>query len=393
MDPAVAPLVDVLVVNSQNWLGLSRLPGTLARGGCRVTVLGPPGGTISRSRLVEHHVPTSTGVQTVVEALRRHLEEHPHRYRWVIFGDEPSLAEAAARRTEPWVRPWLPVSPDTDALDIILSKAPFAEACQKTGIPFPRTHLCHNWDEVAAAAEAIGFPLILKNPYGNGGFGVRKVSDLAALRQAYEPWKDVQPLLVQQLMQGRLGACEMLYDHGQLVCWFASYIMQCWPDTFGPSTTRQVMTHPEMEPLLRRLGEILGYHGLCGIDWFHDPVDDSLVVLEFNARPTTCYHLGRFAGVDFAQSIRAMLTGSRLEQRPQVAPGAGPTVYLFPQHIFRCLGAPDLRGLLHWVPGMDCHDVPWNEPRMLLRHCLRIGRLSLLYGLQKVTGRKLALSE
>src|SRR5581483_6980339 len=102
------------------------------------------------------------------------------------------------------------------------------------------------------------------------------------------------------------------------------------------------------------------------IDWMHNSVDDSLRVLEFNPRPTPCYHLGRFAGVDFAKSIQGLLRGEKCLQRP-CENGRKQSVYLFPQHPERCLEMREFGRLVHWLPGMAAHDVPWDEPRMLLR--------------------------
>lgn len=374
---AVRARVEVLLIDFLHWLGLTRLPSTLQRAGCRLTVFGPPGGHLLRSRHVADFIAASADITQALDQLRDHLRAHPGRYRWILFGDEAGLNAAAERRHEPWLQPCFPV--EIDRLDLILSKAAFAATCQKQCIPFPRTILCNRFEEVEAAAQEVGYPFILKNPLGQGGKGVRKVETPAELPAAFAPWATVQPLLVQQLMTGCLGASEILYDRGQLRCWFASYLDGCWPPPYGPSSIRGVMTHPRMEEILQRLGSMLGYHGFCGIDWFHDPRDDSLVVLEFNPRPTTSYHLGHFAGVDFARSLRGMLQGKPVVQRPNGVGRRPQRVYLFPQHLQRCVVAGELGELRHWLPFAAAHDVPWDEPWILLRHLLRIGRLSLLH--------------
>jgi predicted ATP-grasp superfamily ATP-dependent carboligase len=377
---------NVLIVSSQDWLGLSRLPATLHRASCRIHVFGPPGGAIYRARFVRH-ILAPAAVPQLIEALRAHLAQHPDTYQWVIFGDEPSLAEAAKRRQEQWLQRWLPVSPHGDALEVVTSKARFAEACLTAGLPFPRTRVCWNAAEVQAAAAEAGYPLMLKTPSGLSGWGVRKADAPDALEAAYQPWKDVRPLLVQEFLKGRVGTCEILYDRGQPLCWFASYLDKCWPGDYGPSTVRAVMTHPQMETLLQRLGRLTGFHGLCGIDWIHDLERDALTILEFNPRPTPCYHLGWFAQVDFAGSIRAWLKGTLLIQRPTPHRTGLPVVYLFPQHIIRCLGTDNLRDLVNWLPGLGSHDTPWSEPRLMIRHLRRITKLGLHYVVNRLTGR------
>lgn len=377
---------EVLLLDFQHWLGLSRLPFTLHRAGCRLTVFGSPGGHLIRSRQVDEFVWAPADLNQALDQLKLHLEARPGFYQWVIFGDEAGLIAAAARRDEAWLRPLFPVSPDSGRLDVILSKTPFAAACAQHGIPCPRTIVCNSYAEIEAAAREIGYPCIVKNPLGQAGTGVRRVNSAEGLLPAFEPWAAVRPLLVQQFMTGRVGACEVLYDHGQLQCWFSSYLEGCWPPPYGASSIREVMTHPRLEDLLRRLGTMLDYHGFCGIDWFHNAADDSLVVLELNPRPTTCYHLGRFAGVDFARSVRGMFDGHADIQRPNGLGAKPPRVYMFPQHVQRCLRTGELADLRHWLPFMAAHDIPWDEPKMLLRHILRIGKLSLLYPWERLRG-------
>src|SRR5207248_1425247 len=120
-----------------------------------------------------------------------------------------------------------------------------------------------------------------------------------------------------------------LFDHGTLICWLAASIHRPWPGPYGPASVREIVSRPQLETVLERIGRITGYHGLCGIDLIQD-ARDQLLVLELNARPTNGYHPGRVVGVDFAKSIRAMLPGTRYVQRPQLGRGRPPAVYLFP---------------------------------------------------------------
>jgi len=378
---ALAELAEVLIVNSQNWQGLSRLPRTLHRAGCRVGVLGIPRGAILRSRFVAEHFETPANTPAVIEGLRGHLEKHAQRYHWVIFGDEPALFEAVKRGEEAWLKPWLPVAPNSPALAMIASKASFADGCVAHGIPTPASRLCATLDEAQSAARDIGYPIMLKKPQGFSGLGVHKANTPDQIAEGFAAWTE-RPLLVQKFQPGKVGACEILFDHGTPVCWFASYLAKT-AGAYGPSSVRAIMTHPQLETLLTGIGQMTNYHGLCGIDWIHDNQDDGLYLLEFNARPTTCYHLGRFAGVDFAKSIAAFLAGQQLVQRPQVGPHP-PKIYLFPQHINQCFDEGDLHELVYWLPFVGAHDIPWDEPRILTRQVLKTGWMAARNGVRLV---------
>lgn len=74
-----------------------------------------------------------------------------------------------------------------------------ANACSKdatrriladAGVPGPRHAVCHDWDDTAAAAARLGYPLVVKPVDLCGGMYVRQVADVTDLATAYQELRD-----------------------------------------------------------------------------------------------------------------------------------------------------------------------------------------------------------
>lgn len=364
---------EVLLMTHGGGAGLPRLPRTLYRGGCRVGVMSWAPNRFARSRYVDEVFSVDWQAPGgLVEALRLHLEKRPGFYRWIIFGDEPTITDMLPHREEAWLRPWLPVGGDLEDIDrvfdIVRLKTAFVQAAQNADIPIPDSRVVTAFDEACAAAQEVGYPLMLKAAYGCAGAGVRRVDDLSEMQTAYDAINGGRPVVVQSFINGRVGSTCILFDHGRALAWSSSYKHQCWP-VYGPSCARRFMRHDGMEELVEKLGRLTNFHGFCAFDWIHRAEDDSLLVQEFNPRPTPTIHLSPLVGVDFSSAIHDMFNkpGGGPPRQPQAINGRPATVYLFPQHLQSCLTGKRWLELARWIPGVSKTDVPWDDPRLLLQ--------------------------
>jgi hypothetical protein len=57
-------------------------------------------------------------------------------------------------------------------------------------------------------------------------------------------------------------------------------------------------------------------------------------------------------------------------------------VYMFPQHLQRCIQEREPAGLLRWLPGAAATDFPWEDPLVGLAHCRSLAGLAA----KKLTG-------
>ncbi|HZS37240.1 MAG TPA: hypothetical protein VFF06_10450 [Polyangia bacterium] len=358
----------VLVACSQTWSSPARLPRVLARAGCRVSVLCPPGAPLASTRFADERIAAPAELPAYVDALAEHLERAGDRYRWLLITDDPLLDALARRRAEPWIAARLPIDGRSRFAALLASKADFTDAAAAAGLPIPASRVCASLSGARAAAAEIGFPVMLKKSLSFAGLGVRAAADDAELARAFLELDDGAPLVLQRFHQGRIGNSVVLFQEGRPICWMSAYKSRTWPGPFGPSSARQFMSHADVEPILAAFGALTGYHGFGAVDWVCDAVTGRLVILEFNARPVPTIHMSRLAGVDFSSSIAAMLAGRAEVQRPpERAPG--PIVRMFPEDVYRAATEKqplELAGLLPW-PGRYS-DVPWSDPPLLAWH-------------------------
>jgi acetyl-CoA carboxylase biotin carboxylase subunit len=78
------------------------------------------------------------------------------------------------------------VGPDPDVMDRLGDKARAKAEMRAAGVPLvPGTQGTADVDEIAVAAEAIGYPVLLKAAAGGGGKGMRLVPEPIAIREAF----------------------------------------------------------------------------------------------------------------------------------------------------------------------------------------------------------------
>lgn len=365
----------MLLIAEEDLTGLARLPHVLRQAGCRVSLIAGRDMLVTKTRFVDHHIASPGSLSELVEMSKKHLNENPNLYQWVIWADESVIRELSRNPDEEWLKTCFPVDPCSSAVRLINSKTDFNQAAQEMGLPVPYFKPCSGLEDAESAAEEIGYPVILKDPYGSCGLGVRVVPAATGFASAYQQFSDSSnPIVVQEFVSGKVGSTDVLYNHGKPVCWISTYSKTTLPKITGMSCVREVMYHPEIENLLSGVGKLTGFHGLGGVDWIHVAETNELKLVELNPRPTPGYHFGYRAGVDFSLAIREMLDGSPSIQRPQQPDrGSQTTIYMFPQDIYRIITDHALFSLLRWLPGLPgSRDLPLNDPCLLLTHLWRL---------------------
>ena len=363
----------LLVSQRGDWAGLLRLPLMLTQAGAEVDLISRADALVRRSWHIRHAYACEDTAESLYSTLKSHLAAYGP-YDWVIVGDESTLltiAQAAAKDPSgaAWVDEWFPI-PDRSAggIERICSKKAFAELATQFGVPVPRSITCLDPQQAREAAGEIGYPLMLKTALGCAGNGVAKCENNLQLREALDRFADRFPLVVQQFVTGRLGSTQMLFDHGKPLAWVPLYKAVCSPEPLGPSCVREMLTQEAidaMTPVVESVGRMTQFHGVCGMDWI-EVAPGEFVVLEFNPRPTPALHMAPIAGVDVAAAMHALMTRQPFApQRPHPPRASRNRIYMFPQHLTRCLRNHELAELVHWLPGISPHDIPWREPLLL----------------------------
>lgn len=382
---------SVLLVVRMDLLGIIHLPRMLKAAGGHVTLFAPKGVAIAKSRFVDRRIIASASSFELIQQLKAHLSEHQRNYQWIIIGDETLLHDIAKQKGEAWLDGWFPVDHRNRAVELITSKFPFLQASAEAGLPVPKFQICSDFAEARRVGNGYGYPLILKQPTGMSGSGVRKVWGPDDFAPQFEMISGGQPVMVQQYVTGLRGQTEVLFDHGRPLCWESSYTLSSWPTELAASCVRQVMDHPAIEPLLTGIGALTGFHGFGGVDWVVDQSTGQLSLIEFNARPTPGWHTSK----DLPAALTGMFNGA-LEARPSL-PATAPQarapspdgsaasedarasrVYMFPQCAYRAIDDLNLPLLIR-----ACSNLPWNDPGLLLALVRRIASHYAPVGLRR----------
>lgn len=213
-----------------------------------------------------------------------------------------------------------------EMLEKAFDKAQTIRAAQCSGVRIPLTRIPESSEECRAAAEELGFPLVVKSRTSNSWDGSRfqtegaptYVQDVAALETAVAAHRhgDQWPL-IQQIVPGRGRGLFALCDRGTPVAWFAhERLRDVRPTGSGSSLRRAIPLAARLQEPAQRLVQQLRWHGPIMVE-FRDDCVDPPCLMEINGRFWGSLELAIAAGVDFPRLWLDILDG-----KPAQAPAA-----------------------------------------------------------------------
>ena len=185
-------------------------------------------------------------------------------------------------------------------------------------VPVPRTLTPGDEDELAVAAQAIGYPAIVKpllrcladspDPVSmpfERRFGAKAVRarNWAELRDAYAAARARGfPVVVQEEIEGPISALYSLGLYvtraGHVPAAFTSQKLGQVPADFGDGLIVRAARVPELLALGARALEHFGYHGMADIEFKWDARTRDFRLLDINPRPWPWIHLPTACGVN-----------------------------------------------------------------------------------------------
>lgn len=171
----------------------------------------------------------------------------------------------------------------------------------------------------AAAAEALGLPLVVKRRVAEGGRGVRLAESPLEAESLLNCWRASRDeVFFQKHIQGELVMYGALFgDAGPIVerCFRATSLQSA----LGPSARLVAYEDPAVASAGRRIAAILGLRGLAQFDFIQDP-EGRLWHIDTNARCWGSMMAASAQGADYLSAYRRLVSeGGR---RPgDVAPG------------------------------------------------------------------------
>jgi predicted ATP-grasp superfamily ATP-dependent carboligase len=195
-----------------------------------------------------------------------------------------------------------------------------AAAARTVQVEAPRERLVANGNEVRAALEAFGAPLVLKSSREEGVKALRYVRDPAGIDAAYAAVRATaaEGVLAQEYVRGAGYGFSALYWNGRRMRAFMHRRLREWPPSGGTSAAAESL--PECPPLERagtELLDALGWHGVAMVEFKGDP-GGRLVLMEINAKFWGSHDLALDAGVRFPSDLVALLEGRTLAPQPPV---------------------------------------------------------------------------
>jgi bifunctional aspartokinase / homoserine dehydrogenase 1 len=273
---------------------------------------------------------------------------------------------------------------------IVYARTRFMEMAQREGIRVPQTEVIHNvgglWDWISRT----GLPTVLKADGTSGGDGVKIVYTLEEAERAFRAleappllaratkWAVVDQdsrLLWRSLLRRRSVVNAQAFVRGReatstVVCWKGTVLASLHFEVLrkgnavGPATVVRLINDPEMTTATGKMVRALNLSGVHGFDFMREAQTNTVHLIEVNPRATQVGHLRLGPGRDLAASLFAAVSGELVNIAPKTT--ESDTIALFPQELTRDPASPFLR--------VGHHDVPWEEPELVLAAAHRLRR-------------------
>jgi acetyl-CoA carboxylase biotin carboxylase subunit len=190
------------------------------------------------------------------------------------------------------------IGPDASAMDAMGYKTAARERMIAAGVPVVPGASATDFDGIAAAAEKLGYPVMLKAAGGGGGKGMRLVTAASELRAGWERAKseaksafgDDHVYVEKAIVAPRHVEIQVLGDkHGNVVhlferdCSIQRRHQKVVEETPSPSPVRSHELIAKMGEVAVRAAKAVDYHSAGTIEFLLAP-DGSFYFLEMNTR-------------------------------------------------------------------------------------------------------------
>ncbi len=232
------------------------------------------------------------------------------------------------------------IGANTKAIQLGEDRQLFKGVVERCGAESARSSICHTMEEVFAAAEDLGYPVVVRPSFTMGGLGSGFGYDEASLRQIASAGLQDSPttevLLEESIIGWKEYELEVMRDQADNV------VVVCSIENFDPMgvhtgdsiTVAPAMTLTDREyQNLRDIGiaiirEVGVDTGGCNIQFAVNPADGRIIVIEMNPRVSRSSALASKAtGFPIAKIAAKMALGYTLDEVPNDITGATPASF------------------------------------------------------------------
>jgi D-aspartate ligase len=177
----------------------------------------------------------------------------------------------------------------------------------RAGIDTPISAFIHGPDDLAAAADAVPFPAVLKptvprDRFRAVEFKVVVVEDREQLYETHERFSSCGPFLLQEIIPGgddEIYIAGSYHDaQSRCVALFTGRKLRQHPRGFGVSRLCESRWSPQIADLTARVLAEAGYQGVSDVEFKRDARDGRFKFMEINARQGYWIALAAASGVN-----------------------------------------------------------------------------------------------
>src|SRR5882724_10860372 len=250
---------------------------------------------------------------------------------WGFVAEDPAFAELCEKIGVTFI------GPDADAMRKLGDKIGAKLIAEEVGVPvapWSRGAVATLGDALAAA-ETIGYPLMLKATAGGGGRGIRVVTNDAELTDAYERTSQEAArafgsgiVFLERLVTGARHVEVQVIADGEGTAW-ALGVRDCSVQRRNQKVIEESAS-PVLSPVqtaelrasAERLALAVGYRGAATVEFLYHPGDKLFAFLEVNTRLQVEHPITESTtGVDLVKAQLRVASGGRLEGEPPVERG------------------------------------------------------------------------
>ena len=190
-----------------------------------------------------------------------------------------------------------------EKLLLLANKAKSTEVARKAGVPVPEVY--HSVEEVKS------YPVVFKTVIGNSAKGVYFPKTKEELLALMDEHKDVETL-IEEWIGGTDYSVDCVRRDG--FCKTSVYhALVTKTDGGGTTTQREIVKMPQLGAEAIKLMNAVDFHGVCGMDFRYDPVNNRIAYIETNARFTGGLAAPVAAGFDIPWVIYKLATEGKYD--------------------------------------------------------------------------------
>ena len=242
---------------------------------------------------------------------------------WGFVAEDPAFADLCGRLDVTFI------GPSADAMRRLGDKIGSKVLAEEVGVPVAPWSGggVDTLDDALAAAERIGYPLMLKATAGGGGRGIRRVDSAAELEDAYQRTRDEAQrafgsgvVFLERLVTGARHVEVQLIADSHGTAW-AIGVRDCTVQRRNQKVIEESSSPlldstqtEELKASAERLAIAVGYVGAATVEFLYHPGDRSFAFLEVNTRLQVEHPITEATtDVDLVKAQLHVAAGGRLE--------------------------------------------------------------------------------